>query len=859
MAPPSWVPITKIVPPAVGPEVVISDDRRAWFRDVILRHRLTTLVAQGGSGKSTLVAATVETLDVPVAWVRWHANDDHPSRVIEYLAAALERIDSTLVGTATVLRSSSTALDTDRLVGLLVNDLAAIGPIVLVLDDLHLLQGEAALGVVTALLDLAPADTHVVATARSMPTLPLARLHAAGHWARLYADDLRVEEATAAEVLRRHRITLPPARAVELVSETNGWLVGFLLAARAEANGHPIGTARLAMADYLAEEVLADEPAHFRRFMQETSILEILEPNVCDVVTARVDSAEILTGLRDRLGFLVIEHDGRLRYHDLLRDHVRAEAAVQLDDEHVAELHRRAATLTHGNARIEHLLAAGDYDDAADAIEARSRAWIRHPATDYQMVGWIMRLPSEVRSTHPWLDVALGAASLLGRPSEESVPTLLRVVERSEDEDLELGWLASRLLLVATMDLDRWAPLVDRVHDEELQRLHPALRVESLTAVAWMEHWSGRPDQAFAHASSAIDIVEGTANATAAEGLAMHLAAPLACGPGARERMIRYHQWARERFGPTSRFIDVASRAHLVLLEMLSSGPPAVEEMSQADIDLLDNLPLLALSRLWLGAARAIHAGDAAGVEATLAGPIFGANTVQLLPFSALLSASYRACGRSDDVKRVAALLASAPPPVRSSPIGRSLAAQVEAELAWSTGDHQRAIDVLRDLLAMPDRVVTAPIPDAGCLLAAVLDEAGYTSEAMALLAERVEDLAGRLDSPFRVRQTMPPGSDLLARLAARTPSVALDRVLALDREAGGPSEVPVPGTSEVLTRREVEVLHRLAAGSSNAEIAAELFVSVNTVKTHVSRVITKLGVSSRTAAVARAREYQLI
>ena len=81
----SWVPVTKFVPPMVGPEVLIGADRLAWFRDVILRHRLTTLVAQGGSGKSTLVAAAVAAIDVPVAWVRWHSSDDNPSRVVEYV------------------------------------------------------------------------------------------------------------------------------------------------------------------------------------------------------------------------------------------------------------------------------------------------------------------------------------------------------------------------------------------------------------------------------------------------------------------------------------------------------------------------------------------------------------------------------------------------------------------------------------------------------------------------------------------------------------------------------------------------------------------------------------------------------
>ncbi len=855
----SWVPVTKLVPPVVGPEVTIDPGRLEWIRDVIRRHRLTSLVAQGGSGKSTLAAAAVAGLDMPVAWVRWHADDDDAVRVVEYLSLALAHADRTRTGAVTVVRSTGAALTVEQLVGLLVNDLVALGPVVVVLDDLHLLRSAEALGVVAALLDLAPADTHVVVTARSMPEMPLARLHAAGRWARLTADDLRVDESTAVETLHRHRIDLPPERAVALASEINGWMVGFLLAARAEASGRPRGGRGPVVADYLAEEVLADETPSVRRFLQDTSIVDTLDAQVCDVVTGRHDSAAILGQLRDRLGFLVIEHGEHLRLHDLLRDHVRAELAATASHDHVAGLHRRAATATDGDDRVEHLLAAEEYASAAVAIEARSRAWVRHPATDHQATGWITRLPPEVRIAHPWLDVTLATASALGHNAADVVPLLLDALTRAADDDVELQWLASRLLLVATMDLERWTPLVDRASELDRQRLHPVLRVEALLAVAWTEHWSAHPDEAYARASAAMDIVEATGDAVAAESLAMHLATPLACSPGAVDRILRYHRGAAERFGARSRLVDVASRAHAAQLETLRSGPTAAGTLSPADLDLLANLPMMTLSRLWMLAARAIHAGDAAGVEAALAGPILGARSPQLLPFSALLSASYRAQRRPDDLRRLTAMLAAAPAQFRASPTGRSLGAQLDAELRWAEGNHAEAVDVLRALVGAPDKVVTGPIPDAGCLLAAVLDEAGEQAEALAVLAARVEDLSGRLGSPFRVRQALPYGSDLLARLADRGHSAALDAVRALDRGPVGPLPLAVPGTGEVLTVREVEVLELLAQGHSNAEIATALYVSANTVKTHVRRVLTKLGASSRSAAVARAREHGLL
>lgn len=558
-SPNTWVPVTKLVPPPVGPEVVVDLDRLDWLGDVVIRHRLTTLVAQGGSGKSTLVAATVEQLDVPVAWIRWHSGDDHPRKIIETIALALQRVNENRAGATNILNSSGPPLNPDQLVGLLVNDLATIGPVVIVLDDFHMLKSEASRAVLASLIDLAPPHTHLVATARTMPELPLARLHAAGQWARLDGEDLRVDAAAAPELLDHHRIELPLERAVALADEMNGWMVGFLLAARAEASGRPIGAGHQDMAAYLTEEVLADEEVDVVTFMSQTSILDVLDADVCNAVTGRSDAASVLSHLRTRLGFLVIDHGPAFHYHDLLRDHLRRELTQTSDRDQIVALHRRAAAATTGDVRIEHLLAAGDHAEAADIIEARSRSWTRHPTTDHQTAEWTSRLPQAVRDDHPWLEVVSVTTSYLGRPSEDDVLRLIATIEHADAADVELRWLAARTLLVATMDVDRWAPEVDRSADPRLEHLD-LVRSESLTALAWTDHWSGKRDRAFSRASEAIDIARSTRDSTVVEGLAIHLSAPLACAPGAVDRLSDYHGWAHDAFGSRSRLVDVSCR-----------------------------------------------------------------------------------------------------------------------------------------------------------------------------------------------------------------------------------------------------------------------------------------------------------
>ena len=119
-----------------------------------------------------------------------------------------------------------------------------------------------------------------------------------------------------------------------------------------------------------------------------------------------------------------------------------------------------------------------------------------------------------------------------------------------------------------------------------------------------------------------------------------------------------------------------------------------------------------------------------------------------------------------------------------------------------------------------------------------------------------------------------PPMAALLARLVAaqRTDRVAargvelgyLARVLraASGNDTGpgaGGGARPAPGLVEQLTARELEVLALLAAGTPNPRIAAELVVTLDTVKKHVSHLLGKLGAANRTEAVTRARQLGLI
>ena len=161
-----------------------------------------------------------------------------------------------------------------------------------------------------------------------------------------------------------------------MVATADGWVTGVRL----------LGTSPEALDDYLDSEILGDETPDLRRFLLDTAVLDVLEPDVCAAVTGRDDATSLLAATRARLGPLVLVADDRghrpvLRHHDLLRAALRRRLAVE-DPTRVPALHRAAAgAVTDPAGRVEHLLAAGAGAEAADASENTVKTHVRHLLT----------------------------------------------------------------------------------------------------------------------------------------------------------------------------------------------------------------------------------------------------------------------------------------------------------------------------------------------------------------------------------------------------------------------------------------------------------------------------------------------
>ena len=384
-APGSTCPIeTKLHAPAPRAEWV----QRPELIDYLSAHAAAKLVlvdAPAGFGKTTLVAQwrASATERRPFAWVSLDPADNDPGRLWWHVVSAVQRecpdfAGEDVLGTLRVQVPEFTATVLPRLI----NALAALGaPVVLVLDDYHVITERACHRQLNFLLGHLPSSVQLVLTSRVDPPLRLGRLRAAGQLLDFRADQLRLAPAHVAVLVHAvSGVQLSGPDLADLVARTEGWPAGVYLAALS-LRGHPSphqfigqfsGVNRF-IDDFLAEEVLSRQPPEVRQFLVRTSVLGRFCAPLGAAVSGVGNAAEILDLLeRDNLFIVPLDESRQwFRYHHLFRQVLRSRLA-RAEPDLVPALHQAASAWhqLHGSAdeAIEHAMASGDFRLAIDLI-----------------------------------------------------------------------------------------------------------------------------------------------------------------------------------------------------------------------------------------------------------------------------------------------------------------------------------------------------------------------------------------------------------------------------------------------------------------------------------------------------------
>lgn len=377
-------------PPAVVDRLRLYQRLDGW-RDV----RAVVIHAGAGYGKSLLVSRWLEVagLETRTAWLTLDEGDADPHRFIHHVAAALATMVPDALEMALLVLSDSQGSPDRALTGLLgaIAELAQTQAggqeIILVLDDLHRVQAPQIDALLLTMLEHSPANLHFFLLARYRTELPLARLYAHGRILALTADDLRFTEEEVWAYLLQHGFAAPNAPDVaQLARRVEGWVTALQLAILSQRQREDVAALVGALqghhgwlAEFLTDEVLSHLTPDLRLFLLQTSILDEFDAGLCAAVTEDAGAYTHL-GTVVRANLFLIQTGGeqaRFRYHQLFRELLQHRLAAQVPASAVAALHRRAAARLEAEGQIRaaigHLLAAGDDDEAAALVERRVR------------------------------------------------------------------------------------------------------------------------------------------------------------------------------------------------------------------------------------------------------------------------------------------------------------------------------------------------------------------------------------------------------------------------------------------------------------------------------------------------------
>lgn len=843
-------------------------------------HPLTLISAPAGFGKTTLIADWIHCRrgERQIAWVSLDADDDDVSRFVSCVSAALEVVVPS-VGSALGSMLGSVQYPAPQLVmTALLNELAdSASPVVLLLDDYHVIKNSdihAALGFV---VDNMPDSLRLVVTTREEPRLPLARWRARQQLMEIGLDDLRFSLEEAKLFLGQTMgLELDGASAQALEMRTEGWIAGLQLAALALQHRVRTSPAEQAVAvattfsgghryviDYLAGEILSRQSDDTLSFLRQTAILDGLCASLCDAVTGRDDSNAVLARLEQANLFLIRLDEQRewYRYHQLFGEFLRSTA--RSSDERL--LHQRASAWYEAQGRgpeaFKHALAAEDTAAAVRLFRANVESMLSRGQVS-TLLAWLNALPDGVVAMH---------GDLVGYKA----------------------WLS--FLRGETPGADAYSALSGVLANGDIPSAHRGmlLTVQSYLAVNWTNPADAVPlaREALAQLGDSTSFFRVMAHGFL--GQAHDL-----CGDrAAAARSFRQAIALGEKFG--IRLSSLSALIHLVplmcaqgqLREAMTLCRDAAERSSDGQGNALPvaGLPLTSLAAIHYELDELESARDCLA-EALALCQRLGMVYFTLLAELTLARVHY-ACGNREAAWTI--LAAARLHSERSqSPRRSRLVALASAELQLRDGQVAAAARTLSDLRAyagwaseterfLEARMLLAqgdPLRAAEILSAL---QAGATNQGETGTLVLVHILQSLCKSALRDR----PGALQALEQAVSLAAASSHRRVFIDEGAGvaamlGAVRHAAPdfvdglaasfrrsqdapprqhGSAETLSKTQLQVLTLLNRGLTNQEIANELRIGVGTIRWHLNHIFGKLQVRNRTAAIVKARELRLL
>ncbi len=866
--------------------------------DKLREYKLALIVASAGYGKTSLVSEWIAQSPLKVAWFSIDAGDNDPVRFWDYVIAAIQTAHPDIGEQSLTLLHEPQPLPIETILSTLINELSTRSDLLtVVLDDYHIIESSAIHDGLAFLVEHMPLQIRLIITTRTDPPLPLARMRVRSQLLELRSADLRFSPPQIATFFADVMgLTLTTDEIKALDTRVEGWIAGLQLAGlalqgkrdTAEFIASFAGDHRYVL-DYLGDEILDRLPDATQQFLLQTSILERLNADLCDTVTGARDSYSVLEHL-ERNHFFVVALDDKCqwyRYHRLFADFLYHRLKLKYPDR-VKGLHQRASLWFERNGfqaeAISHALAAQDNERAAELVQGIAELLIWRRAEHNTLLGWLTALPDSVIQMYPRLYLyqawvlqwtnQLSAAEQRIRDAENTVShavgspdplmagmlaavhSTLAGLQQQFPETLSLSRKALELLpeeavswrCMAAINLGVTCAYIGEIH-EAVQVLSYAMELSqeigssfAMLSAFWHLSSLQTAQLTLSAAEKTCQQLEQAAHIPGLQRFPTSGYVALLLGEISMERndpeaAERYLLESAEQINPES-FPLALLRAYVTLshLKTLQGDTEGAEyywqlaEQLERMSKLQGRATLLSISR----ARRWLEQGNLEAVEGWAAENRLGLDdefSYHREAYYLMLARLYLAKGNMADkaLYLLARMVKRAEDSQRNGSLIRALILQAVAFHADK--DNQNAVESLARALVLagaeqPLRVFA----DEGQLIAPLLEKV--------LDMQRKGQLALPISSEYVAR--------LLTTMGKNTPSPAPKR-----RAQGH--------LADALSTRELEVLRLLADGLESGEIAERLYIAVDTARTHIKNIYSKLDVHSRWEAIKRAEAYSLL
>jgi LuxR family transcriptional regulator, maltose regulon positive regulatory protein len=851
-----------------------------------VQKRVTVISAPPGSGKTSLLrlwAARTTNLR-RVAFVSVERDEQDAQRFWSAVLDAIRHPTRSIV--PETHPAAAAAPDGDEVIDRVLSELQEpVEPVTLIIDDLHELRSADALTQLERLLATLPSRTSVALSSRRDPPIRLHQLRLAGEITEIRAGNLRFTEHEARELLAASGISLSDAGALALYKRTEGWAAGLRLAV-ISLSGHPdperfvaeFSGGDRAVGEYLIAEMLERQPSEVQGMLLRTSLVDRVNGELADLLAGQSGSEQMLLELEDANAFVVSLDAERtwFRYHQLLADFLRLELRRRSGGE-VPDLHHRAAQwfVNRGEVveAVRHTIAAGDWPDAARLVADHSFRWVLDGRAG-TIRAVLQAFPEGASADHP--DLALAhAASELNQGRLEEAAAQLALAESNVESGPparrhRLAVAIASLRLALARRSGQFSEVIEQVRlldasisEESIDQIGTGseLRAIALLNLGIVETWSGRLADADRHLSQGATLAHTIGRPYLEVACRAHQGFPskVVSVATARERGRRAVTLA-EHYGLEDRPILAPAFGAVGGMAVWMGEFDEAEHWLRRGWDVAEPhadpaaAVLLHVSTGMLHAARQRHRSAledfvaAAQMQSLLTG------VHALAPrICGWLAATQARLGMTDEAHRTLAGFSVEPERMGAIHNGRAV-------IYLAEGDANAAFDVLRQLRAStPPGPVAFTLVEAhllaGIALLTLGDETAAAAAAEAALAAAEPD---RLIFPF----AMTGAADLLGVLPGHeTAHGALHAdILDVLRDAPTAAGDREPHSEQdKLSPSELRILRYLPTNLTRPEMARELYVSVNTVNTHIRNIYSKLGARDRSSAVQRARELRLV